>query len=588
MRWIHRSRNEGDACDDAGLRAMIWGQLDGRREKQLTKHLETCVQCQRTITELAAAPSTWSDATRALEPSAVGDQDDEELEFDLAAEHLPIEQELISWGVIEPSETGDLVGILGRYDLRRVLGFGGTGVVFKAFDRDLGRVVAVKVLAPALSVNGPARRRFAREAQAAAAVVHENVVAVHHVESSGKCPYIVMQYIDGESLQDMVMRDGPIDVKSALRLSMQVSDALDSSHGQGLIHRDIKPANLMIGQSGQRVWVTDFGLARAVDDASLTRTGFIAGTPHYMSPEQARGEIVGPTSDLFSLGGTMFFMLTGRAPFRADRTLAILNRICNERHRPIRDINAQVPAAFAALIDQLLAKSASDRPVSAAAVRDECKRLLELHASGRLPLTGSPRRHRKRTMKALTLGIVGLVLLGLGWFAWDRSARTNVAEKATVNLAKDRAKNAYSAQVAYPRAPSVGAPNAYEADGYQFVAPQGPPQRSQPSLTFPLPTTSESGALENGGRLSESSQNLAINDSESRATVVRQQTATPEAASPVPAEETNWNREIKQIESGLRELEQNSPVTAPEAVIPDPQRQFIDRLEADLRNLEQS
>ena len=135
---------------------------------------------------------------------------------------------------------------------------------------------------------------------------------------------------------------------------------------KGIIHRDVKPANILIGGGGQRVWITDFGLARAVDDASLTRTGFIAGTPHYMSPEQARGGPVGPVSDLFSLGSVIYFMLAGRPPWRAERSLAVLHRIVGQPHRPLWQVNADVPREVSDLVDQLLAKPAGERGESAA------------------------------------------------------------------------------------------------------------------------------------------------------------------------------------------------------------------------------
>ena len=207
------------------------------------------------------------------------------------------------------------------------------------------------------------------------------MVAVHHVEAAGRLPYLVMQYIDGDSLQDLVVRDGPLDATTALRMTAQLASALSAAHDQGLVHRDVKPANILVGAAGQRVWITDFGLARAVDDASLTRTGFIAGTPHYMSPEQARGEAVRASSDLFGLGSVLYFVLTGRPPFRADRTLAILTRICNEPHRPVREVNPNVPPAVAELVDRLLSKSAADRFADAETVRTGCLHLLAASAA---------------------------------------------------------------------------------------------------------------------------------------------------------------------------------------------------------------
>ena len=229
-------------------------------------------------------------------------------------------------------------------------------MVLKGFDAELNRTVAIKVLAPHLARSSAARQRFVREGRAAAAVVHENVVAIHQVDTSGRLPHLVMHFVDGVSLQRHVDTIGPLPVCDALRIAAQTAAGLAAAHRQGIIHRDVKPANILIGGSGQRVWITDFGLARAVDDASLTRTGFIAGTPHYMSPEQARGGSVGPVSDLFSLGAVVYFMLAARPPWRAERSLAVLHRIVGQPHRPLRQINADVPRQVSDLVDRLLSK----------------------------------------------------------------------------------------------------------------------------------------------------------------------------------------------------------------------------------------
>ena len=179
------------------------------------------------------------------------------------------------------------------------------GLVFKAHDSELNRPVAIKLLAPYLSGNGSARKRFAREARAAAAVVDEHVVAIHNVESDDdpeKAPFLVMKYIAGGSLQQRLDREGPLDVCEVLRIGMHTARGLAAAHSQGLIHRDIKPSNILLDEGVERALLTDFGLARAEDDACLTRSGFQPGTPHYMSPEQVRGETIDGRSDLFGLG----------------------------------------------------------------------------------------------------------------------------------------------------------------------------------------------------------------------------------------------------------------------------------------------
>ena len=173
---------------------------------------------------------------------------------------------------------------ISHYRIITKLGQGGMGVVVRAFDVKLHRVVAIKALLPALASNGGARQRFVREAQAAAAVTHDNVISIHAVEEAGPVPYLVMQYIEGCTLQAKLDRGGPLPLREILRIGLQTAEGLAAAHRQGLSHRDIKPANILLENGIQRVKITDFGLARTVDDASLTRSGFIAGTPAFMSP----------------------------------------------------------------------------------------------------------------------------------------------------------------------------------------------------------------------------------------------------------------------------------------------------------------
>jgi serine/threonine protein kinase len=174
---------------------------------------------------------------------------------------------------------------------------------------------------------------------------------------------------------------------------------LAAAHEQGLVHRDVKPANILLEENVDRVLLSDFGLARAVDDASLTRTGVVAGTPHYMSPEQARGDAIRCDSDQFSLGSVMYFMLTGHPPFRAENAMGVLNRICHDPHRPIEAINADVPVEVSNLIDRLLSKSSKDRFPSAIAVEKEVDRLLALLQSGGLSLQRRGQRDSKNILK---------------------------------------------------------------------------------------------------------------------------------------------------------------------------------------------
>ncbi len=262
--------------------------------------------------------------------------------------------------LVTPSRAGSL-GRLGHYHVQEVIGKGGFGIVLRAFDEKLHRIVAIKVLAPELAVSGTARERFIKEARSAAAVSHEHVVAIHGIDEEHRPPFIVMQCVDGVSLQQKINSKGPLDLKEILRIGSQTANGLAAAHKQGLVHRDIKPGNILLENGIERVKITDFGLARATDDASATQSGTVAGTPMYMSPEQANGESVDHRSDLFSLGTVLYVMCTGRPPFRATGTLAILKRVVEETPRPIREINPDIPDWLEAIVARLHAKKPEER-----------------------------------------------------------------------------------------------------------------------------------------------------------------------------------------------------------------------------------
>ena len=199
-----------------------------------------------------------------------------------------------------------------------------------------------------------------------------------------------MPYVPCESLQQRLDRHGWLDTQEVLRIAWQVSCGLAAAHAQGLVHRDIKPANILLSAGVERVQITDFGLARAADDASLTGTGVIAGTPQYMSPEQVRGEAIDHRSDLFSLGSVMYAMCTGRPPFRAETSYGILRRITDTDPHPIRELNPEVPDWLAAVIARLHAKNPAERFASArevAQLLEGCLAHWQQPASVPLPAT---------------------------------------------------------------------------------------------------------------------------------------------------------------------------------------------------------
>ncbi len=240
-------------------------------------------------------------------------------------------------------------GRLGHYEIMSVVGRGAFGTVLQAFDEKLQRLVAIKVMARELAVTSPARKRFMREAQASAGIRHENVVSVFAVEEQ-PLPYLVMEFVPGQTLNQYLIDHGPLEISTVLSLGRQIAEGLAAAHSQGLIHRDIKPSNILLEPSpSNRVKITDFGLARAADDASLTQSGVIAGTPMFMAPEQALGQKLDQRADLFSLGSVLYQMVSGRPPFRANNTVAALKRVTEDTPRSIREIIPETRSGFAIL-----------------------------------------------------------------------------------------------------------------------------------------------------------------------------------------------------------------------------------------------
>ncbi len=329
-------------CDSQRLRQLLDDKMPEKSQDELARHLETCVSCREELESLAADADWWKDARQVL--STVINQKSSISTDNVLSPSAVIQAdkpENLRLDFLSPSDDPARLGRLGPYEILKVIGRGGMGIVLKGFDAALNRHVAIKVLAPQWMHSGAARLRFAREARAAAAVVHEHVIAIYAVDSAGEMPFLVMPFVDGISLEDRIDRNGPLKLEEILRISLQIAQGLAAAHAQGLVHRDIKPANILLENGKERVLITDFGLARAVDDASFTRSCFIAGTPEYMAPEQANGEFVDHRTDLFSLGSVMYALCTGQSPFRRETTMAVLRQICEGQCRPIREINPE-------------------------------------------------------------------------------------------------------------------------------------------------------------------------------------------------------------------------------------------------------
>src|SRR6266550_4561414 len=248
--------------------------------------------------------------------------------------------------------------LAGRYSIERELGRGGMGIVLLARDVALDRPVAIKLLPPHLATRPDERERFLQEARTAAGLAHPNIVPIHLVEARGDLVFFVMGFVDGETLRDRVERAGPLPPRLATKLMQEVAWALGAAHQRGVIHRDVKPDNIMIERATERAVVTDFGIALG---KSAGGGGSVTGTARYMSPEQACGEPVDARSDLYSLGATFFYALTGRAPFEAANVPAILVKHVYEPAPLVQALRAEVPAKLSAVVDRLLRKAPPER-----------------------------------------------------------------------------------------------------------------------------------------------------------------------------------------------------------------------------------
>lgn len=307
----------------------------------------------------------------------------------------PVDGHGIPVNLLQPSEKAGCLGTLGPYEVREFIGRGGMGIVLKALDPVLNRIVAIKALAPELAVHPSSRLRFAREARAAAAVSHPHVVTIHAVDDCASPPFLVMECIIGRSLQQKIDQTGALKLTEILRIGTQIAEGLAAAHKHGLVHRDIKPANILLENGVERVKITDFGLARGVDDLTLTRTGEVSGTPQFMSPEQALGQRVDHRSDLFSLGSVLYAMCTGRPPFRGDNVAIVVKKICDNMPRPIGETNPEIPAWLASTVERLLAKDPAERFQTAAEVAEVLSSQLayaQHPQTGKIPPSPEPLR----------------------------------------------------------------------------------------------------------------------------------------------------------------------------------------------------
>lgn len=428
-------------CPDPGvIRDLLDGNLPEAEQSELSSHFDLCPTCQQRFDAEASAPQFFGDVVQLCSDT---DWPHNTPTLDRLIRDMPQqlsdaadEASIATWSTeavsdfLDTSENADHLGRLGSYEIVEVIGRGGMGIVLRGIDSRLNRVVAIKVLAPELASNPNARRRFYREGQAAAAVSHDNVVTIHAVDDHERLPYLVMEFVAGASLEECIRRAGPLPVESILRMGRQAALGLAAAHEVGLVHRDMKPANILLENGIQRVRITDFGLARATDDVSMTQTGTVTGTPLYMSPEQAGGEKIDHRSDLFSLGSVLYTMCTGRPAFRAQTTLGVIKRVCEDTPRPIREINPDIPQWLVEIIDRLINKRSDDRIQSAAELAELLgSHLAHLQDPDNVPApAGAETTGTTQPQKLKSLLLAMLLIGGVGLGITEASGVTNVSE----------------------------------------------------------------------------------------------------------------------------------------------------------------
>ena len=333
---------------------------------------------------------------------------------------------------------------ISHYKITEKLGEGGMGVVYKAEDTKLKRPVALKFLAPHLLRDEEGRKRFLREAQAAAALDHPNICTVYEIDEADGRTFIVMAFLEGRTLSKKIT-DGPLKLPEAISIAIQMAEGLEAAHEKGITHRDIKPDNVML-MKGSRglVKLMDFGLAQLAESSKLTREGTTLGTPIYMSPEQALGEPTDSRSDVWGLGVVLYEMVAGRPPFQGEVDQAVIYAIANEQHEPLTALRTGVPKELERIVDKCLAKDAEER------YQHVTDLLVDLQACRRALEPGTPKPSSRATpVNRATLAAAGavVVLAGLG-LAWWLTRLSETAAPPQYKLTQITRDTGYTADPA--------------------------------------------------------------------------------------------------------------------------------------------
>lgn len=362
----------------------VYNELPAAENESVKMHVKTCPKCRASFTAilkekvgketqgLDAKPQSVSEQksdSNTKSPENVVSQNPEKSQSStplrtVAPQFKP------AYPFLEPPTKAGSLGCLGDYELVRVLGEGGMGIVFEADDRKLDRKVALKVLRPELTDEN-FRQRFEREAKISSSLQDDNICLVYQAGAHNSVSFMAMEFLKGENLEDKLKRDGWLPVPVIFKIAKQIALGLATAHEKKLIHRDIKPANIWLESSGsegdfKRVKILDFGLAKSTEvESNLTAKGMIVGTPNYMAPEQICGEPLDERADLFSLGCVMYRMLSGKIPFEKENTLAVLHAVVESEIPSLNEMDQKLPKEVYGLMTKLLCKDPSGRPATA-------------------------------------------------------------------------------------------------------------------------------------------------------------------------------------------------------------------------------
>jgi serine/threonine protein kinase len=422
------------------LQRFLLGQSSPELTDEIERHLADCKRCIQAAAqveadddlvaamrdartcEVEASPETvdalipWLKRLRPSEPSQTTD-------FTAASDHVG---SAATYDFLAPAFDANEMGRLDQYRILESIGAGGMGMVFLAEDTRLQRRVALKVIKPDLLHRHDLQSRFLEEARAIASVEHDHIVSIYEARESDGIPYLVMPFLQGESLEHRLKKSAsPCSAADLLRIGAEIAEGLEAAHRRGLIHRDIKPSNLWMesDESGrERIKILDFGLAKTVEGASDSQRA-IQGTPAYMAPEQARGLPVDARADLFSLGCVLYRMAVGRAPFVGESALNTIFLVATETPPSPKALNRSVPAPISDLIDRLLAKEPNERPKSAKEVADALRAIERSLQPSRT----------KQWVAAVAASLIVVALLS----AWVVSARYRPAPPIPVKFATD-------------------------------------------------------------------------------------------------------------------------------------------------------